>query len=168
MASLAPKQRLFAVASPIPRLCRIMKEPKHGGTRAVTSNMSYYMNFTAEFHSVMSEEATEASLTFNGEAVYKIPEHEEDRFPICTIKSNDHHDRCWTIKSLKKATSRSSPVYLKKCEPERLPGRQLWIIEEGQIMLVDDEMKMDQNEKWRSYTGIPYLGVGQKLKTRRV
>ena len=27
MASLAPKQRLFAVASPIPRFCRIMKEP---------------------------------------------------------------------------------------------------------------------------------------------
>ena len=66
LASLAPKQRLFGVASPIPRLCRIMKEPKHGGTRAVTSNMSYYMNFTAEFHSVMSEEATEASFTFNG------------------------------------------------------------------------------------------------------
>ena len=131
-------------------------------------NMSYYMNFTAEFHSTMSEEAMKASLSFNGEANYKIPEREEDRFPICTIRSNDHHDRCWTIKSLKKATGRSSPVYLKKCEPERLVGRQLWVIEGGSIMLVDNKMKLAKNDKWRSYAGIPYLGVGQKLKTRRI
>ena len=131
-------------------------------------NMNYYMNFTAEFHSTMSEEAMWKSFSFNGVANYEIPEHEEGRWPIYTIKSNDHHDRCWTIKSLKKATGRSSPVYLKKCEPERLVGRQLWVIEGGSIMLVDDKMKLAKNDKWRSYAGIPYLGVGQELKTRRI
>jgi hypothetical protein len=131
-------------------------------------NMSYYMNFTAEFHSTMSVEALEASFSFDGVANYEVPEHEEDRWQICTIKSNDHKDRCWTIQDMEKATSRSSPVYLKKCEPERLVGRQLWVIEGGAIMLVDDEMKLAKNDKWRSYAGIPYLGVGQKLKTRRI
>merc|ERR1711988_612200 len=74
-----------------------------------------------------------------------------------------------TIQKHKKATGKSSVVYLKKCEPERLVGRQMWVITGGHILLANEfHNNLAANLKWRSFIGIPYLGAGQKLKTRRV
>merc|ERR1719230_1600950 len=86
------------------------------------------------------------------------------------IRSNDHEDRCWTIANANKATSKSSVVFLKKCEPQRLIGRQMWNVMSGHILLADsnDPKTPSMNHKWRSFVGIPYMGIGQKLRTRRV
>merc|ERR1711988_471074 len=128
--------------------------------------MGYYMNFTAEYH---HNQLADVSFEEN-EALYPTEDNSTmSDLWFYTIKSADHHDRCWTIKKAKQATSRSSVVYLKRCEPERLAGRQMWVVTGGHILLASETHdNFAMNFNWRSFVGIPYLGEGQKLKTRRV
>merc|ERR1712046_565634 len=45
----------------------------------------------------------------------------------------------------------------------------MWVISGGHILLATETHdNLAMNFNWRSFVGIPYLGAGQKLKTRRV
>merc|ERR1711988_1358057 len=111
------------------------------------------MNFTAEYH-----HNNMADLSFDEKEFNMLPENQTmtDLY-FLTIRSADHHDRCWTIQKHKKATGKSSVVYLKRCEPERLAGRQMWSVTSGMIMLANENHdNLARNYKWRSFVGIPY------------
>ena len=57
---------------------------------------------------------------------------------IGQIKSADHEDRCWTIRSANRATAKNSNIFLKKCDPELYKSRQSWSIGDGHILLAND------------------------------
>ena len=93
-------------------------------------------------------------------------------FPIGYIRSTTHDDRCWSIKNSKKAGSKSSNIMLKKCKSDA--ERQLWTIFEGLILLVNANMEqpelsnIKQNQQYKAFIGVPFLGEGEKLKTRQI
>merc|ERR1712031_104704 len=112
------------------------------------------MNFTSEHH-----QSQWADVSFEqGKPLYPTGENSTmSELWFSLIKSADHHDRCWTIQKHKKATGKSSVVYLKKCEPERLAGRQMWVISGGHILLATETHdNLAMNFNWRSFVGIPY------------
>lgn len=123
------------------------------------------MNFTYHWEYVNIG----APIKFDDMMLYPTDSPNETWIPVGTIRSGSNNDRCWTIANPRKATSRSSVIFLKNCDPTgQFAGRQLWTVMGGNILLVSTDGRPVMNSKWRSFVGVPYLGEGQKLKTRRV
>jgi len=153
-----------------PRMCAVTKNLRN--KQAVrwmnceaAREAGYKMQFT--YHAELVN--MPAPIQFDEFELYPSVMPGENWLPVGTIRSTENEDRCWTIANGNRATSKASPIFLKNCDPERFAGRQMWSVISGNILLMSDDHTVPaMSSNWRSFVGVPFLGEGQKLKTRRI
>merc|ERR1712071_269847 len=82
------------------------------------------------------------------------------------IKSTEHKNRCFSILNVDRARSRTSNIMMKKCKDNKEKDARQWFSVHGGNIMLNDGKAAKKNTKWMHYFCIPFMGEGQKLKTR--